>query len=155
MRLSNLSRKGARNPVWSKYSNAQQVSNLHLPKGHPYASCPKTQTNSRPAIPKTCKQVLLHTSAATLPGAPSTRPGSAGCSPCRAMRGRLRVLHHYSRHPGHQRRNRPAQRASGQAPSLSPAVIRPRALRDRRGGHGLYGAGRPETNQVRCPRMNK
>ena len=57
-------------------------------------SCPKTQTNSRPAIPKTCKQALLHTSVATSAGAPSKRPGSAGCGPCRAMRGRLRVLHH-------------------------------------------------------------
>ena len=25
----------AANPVWSKYSNAQRVSSLHLPKGRP------------------------------------------------------------------------------------------------------------------------
>ena len=37
---------------------------MHLPKGHPYVSCPKPQTNSRPAIPITCKQALLHTGAA-------------------------------------------------------------------------------------------
>ena len=46
-----------------------------------------------------------------------------------ATRGRLRVLHHYhnySRHPGHQRGNCPAQQASGRAPSLSFVVIRPR-----------------------------
>ena len=37
-------------------------------------------------------------------------------------RGRLRVLHHYySRHPGRQRGNCPAQQGSGQAPSLSPS----------------------------------
>ncbi len=96
-------------------------------------SCPKTQTNSRPAIPKTCKQALLHTAAATSPGAPSTRPGSAGCGPVgRSEVGGVSFIN-YSGHPGHQRGNRPAQRASGQAPSLSSAVIRPRALR---GGAG-------------------
>ena len=47
----------------------------------PKPSCPKTQTNSRPAIPKTCKQALLHTGTATSAGAPSTRPGSAGYGP--------------------------------------------------------------------------
>ena len=54
------------------------------------------------------------------------------------------------RHPEHQRGNRPAQRASGQAPSLSSAVIRPRVLRDRRGGHELYavGCGCPAANSA-------
>ena len=43
-----------------------------------WPSCPKTQTNSRPAIPKTCKQALLHTGTATSAGGSSTRPRVSG-----------------------------------------------------------------------------
>ena len=78
------------------------------------------------------------------------RPPTLDCGSAHRCIGCVSFIIIDYRHPEHQRGNRPAQRASGQAPSLSSAVIRPRVLRDRRGGHELYavGCGCPAANSA-------
>ena len=92
------------------------------------------------AQPASTKELRLSHSGETLAREQVTRrPPTFDCGNTHRWSGCVSLII-YSRHPEHQRGHRPAQ---GLLLRLHryPAVIRPRALRDRRDGHGLYAVG--------------